>query len=301
MATDHPPPRKYRFLDPGGLVEAWEEKPPSGALQGLDLGVFLDASEPSRAGCLEEVVGAGGMEWICLDHHPGPVSARFSHHWVAPRAPATGNMVLRLLDALGTDLDHRLASALFTAIGTDTGWFRFSNTTALCLRDSARLAEAGAKPEDLYTRIYEDHSPERMALLGRVFSGLTVELGGRYIWSLIDRSALERSGVPQEELDGFVEGLRSIRGAEVVALVVEVAPGELKASLRARGDAAVNEIAAFFGGGGHAKAAGFQMAGEAGAVLSSLRRRVEEALRALPGAGGSGGDPRQPSGGEAGK
>lgn len=278
VASDHPPPQRYRSFDPDDLVEYWEEKPAPDAFREVDLGILLDASEPSRAGCLAELIGRPGMDWICLDHHPGQRSPVFTHHWIAPRAPATGSMVLRLIDALGVKPDRSIAISLFVAIATDTGWFRFSNTSPLCLRDAARLIAAGAAPEELYGRIYEDHSPERMALLGRVFSGLKLELDGRYAWSVIDRAILESSGVPREELDGFVEAFRGIRGAQVVALVVEVEPNEFKVSLRARGAAAVDAIAASFGGGGHAKAAGFRRTGDLGELLRRLRSKVEETL-----------------------
>src|SRR5262245_35174511 len=162
VAIDQYPPQKYHFLNPGGLVEFWEEKPGPDAFPGLDLGILLDASEPTRAGCLAELIGTGDREWICLDHHPGPRSAWFTHHWVAPRAAATGNLVLRLLGALKLEPDAEIARALFVAIATDTGWFRFTNTSPLCLTDAARLVAAGAEPEDLHSRIYEEHSPERM-------------------------------------------------------------------------------------------------------------------------------------------
>jgi len=285
-ASDHPPPQRYRSFDPDGLVEFWEEKPPPETFRGIDLGILLDASEPSRAGCLQDLIGSRDMEWICLDHHPGPRNPVFAQHWVAPRAPATGNLVLRLADFLGTETDRVIAVPLFVAIATDTGWFRFSNTSPLCLCDAARLITAGAEPEDLFSRIYEDHSPERMALLGKVFSGLQLELDGRFVWSALDRATLERSGVPREELDGFVEAFRAIRGARVVALIVEVEPNEFKVSLRARGGAAVDSIAASFGGGGHAKAAGFRRTGDFGDLLRRLRAKVEEALRGESTVGG---------------
>jgi bifunctional oligoribonuclease and PAP phosphatase NrnA len=277
-ASDHSPPQRYRSFDPAGLVRFWEDKPPPETFRGVDLGILLDASEPSRAGCLADWIGGGEMEWICLDHHPGPQSPVFAHHWVAPRAPATGSLVLRLADFLGVEPDRAMATALFVAIATDTGWFRFSNTSPLCLRDAARLIAAGAEPEELFSRIYEDHSPERMALLGRIFSGLKLELDGRYVWSAIDRPTLESSGVPREELDGFVEAFRAVRGAQVVALIVEVEPNEFKVSLRARGGAAVDGIAVSFGGGGHAKAAGFRRIGDLKDLLRRLRSKVEETL-----------------------
>src|SRR5207249_11638275 len=102
-------------------------------------------------------------------------------------------------------------------------------------------------PDQIYARIYEDASPARAALLGRLLQGIQVDLGGRFIWSLLDRAALLCSGVPYEEIDGFSEALRSVRGAEVAALLVETDPGRFKVSLRSRGGAAVNGIAGLFG------------------------------------------------------
>lgn len=280
VVNDHPPPAKYRFLDPAGLVQTPPDPAAPGPWEGIDLAILLDASDPARAGRLEGRLLAPGLARLCLDHHPGPPDPRFAGHWVAERAPATGCLVLRLLDALGVAPDRPIAEALFTAIATDTGWFRYSNTSPLALRDAARLIEAGVEPEPLHARIYEDSSPERLVLLGRLLSGLRVEMGGRFVWSLLDRAALDSSGVPGEEMDGFSETLKAVSGAEVVAAVVEQVPGVYKVSLRARGDVAVNAIAAGFSGGGHRKAAGFRATGDLQGILERLRAKVEPALAA---------------------
>jgi bifunctional oligoribonuclease and PAP phosphatase NrnA len=280
VVNDHPAPEKYRFLDPRSEVEVLAGPPPADALRGVDLAVLLDTSEPSRTGRLEPAFFAPGLERICLDHHPGPVNPLFALHWVAPRAPATGSLVLRLLDALGVEPGEAEAVPLLVAIATDTGWFRFENASPLALRDAARLVAAGARPDRIYPQIYEDSSPARAALLGRLLQGIQVELGGRFIWSLLDKAALERSGVPYEEIDGFSEALKSVRGAEVAALLVETDPGQFKVSLRSRGEAAVNGIAGRFGGGGHAKAAGYRTGGSPQEAVGALRAEVTRALGA---------------------
>ena len=190
---------------------------------------------------------------------------------------------MRLLDVLGAEIDRAAAEALFVAIATDTGWFRFSNTTPLALGDAARLLGKGLDVEGLHRRVYEGFRPERIVLLGKVFAELRMELGGRFAWSLVDQTALARSGIPYEELDGFSEELKKVGGVEAVALLVEIAPRAYKCSLRAKGQVEVNKIAARFGGGGHVKAAGFRISGGGDEVARAL---VEEVRRAL-GAGGA--------------
>lgn len=278
LVNDSPPPDKYRFLDPEGTIEFLEGAPSPGRYRGVDLGILLDTSEPSRTGRLEELFFQTGLDRICMDHHPGPASPLFLHHWVAERAPATGNLVLRLLDRLKIQLDREIATPLLVAIGTDTGWFRFSNTSSLALRDAARLLEAGVEAEKIHRRIYEESSAGRMVLMGRLLAGIQIELGGKFAWSLLDRQILKNSGVPHQELDGLAEQLAALRGPELVAMVLEVDPGSFKVSLRGRGNLAVNSIARDFSGGGHAKAAGFRFVGSWQELHARLKARVSREL-----------------------
>ncbi len=280
VVNDHPAPEKYGFLDPGGLIEVLRDEPLDDAFPGIDLAILLDTSEPSRAGRLEKRFFGAKWDRICLDHHPGPEDARFLHHWIAPRAPATGTLVLRLIERLGLQVDRSIATAIFVAIATDTGWFRFTNTLPSTLRDAGQLLEAGVEPEEIHNRIYGESSLARLQLLGRILCEIRSEMDGKFAWALVSRAEVQRSGVPTEELDGFSEQLKSIRGAEVVAMVLETGPGSFKVSLRSRGDADVRSIAASLGGGGHAKAAGCRLDGSRDEVLARLRDRVKASLPA---------------------
>ncbi len=282
VVNDHRAPEKYAFLDPGGLIEILSGEPPADAFPQVDLAILLDTSEPSRAGRLAKRFFGTNWDRICLDHHPGPEDSRFLLHWVADRAPATGTLVLRLIDFLGVPLDRPIATALFVAIATDTGWFHFANTLPSTLRDAGRLVEAGVEPEEIHNRVYGESSLARLRLLGKLLCEIRSELDGRFAWALLSRAELQRAGVPTQELDGFSEQLKSVRGADVVALVLETAPGSYKVSLRSRGDADVRAIAADLGGGGHEKAAGCRLEGSWDDVLSRLRARVKASL---PGGG----------------
>jgi bifunctional oligoribonuclease and PAP phosphatase NrnA len=278
VVNDHPAPEKYRFLDPRGAVEVLDHEPGPGSFPDVDLGILLDTSEPPRTGRLEKSFFRPGLRRICLDHHPGPPRALFEHHWIAPASPAAANLVLRLLDALGVTLDRSIAAALFVALATDTGWFRFANTTPLALRDAARLVAAGLDLEGLHRTIYGEFRPARVMLLGKLLSGIRLELGGKFAWSLLDRETLRGSGVALEELDGLSEELKTIGGAELVALITETERGSFKVSLRSRGALPVNGIAADFAGGGHARAAGFRISGDREAVMARIVERVRKEL-----------------------
>ncbi len=278
VVNDHHPPKKYSFLDRENLIEVLEGEAKPELSGAVELGILLDTSEPSRTGRLQKEFFRHGLDRICLDHHPGPISSQFLHHWVAEASPATGNLVLRLLDRLPIQIDREIATPLLVATGTDTGWFRFSNTNPIAFGDAARLLEAGAEVESLYRQIYEDFNAERMILMGRLLAGIQMEFDGKFAWSLLENVTLKQSGVTCQDLDGLAEELATIRGVDLVALVVEVDPDSFKMSLRSRGDFSVNAIARDFGGGGHAKAAGFRITGERQEVIAKLLDRVAREL-----------------------
>lgn len=264
---------RYRPLVPPGLLEdASRLDPPPDP---PDLWVVLDTSEPSRVGCLRPLVFAEGQRRVAIDHHASETAGTYDHHLLVPGAPATGSLVLRLLDHLGVEIRPEIARALWIAIATDTGWFRFGNTSPLALRDAARLVEAGAAPEPLWELAYGEHSLGRTRLLGEVLRDLRSELDGDLVVGTVLRSRREAMGVALAELDGYVDHVRSVRGARVAALVTETDEGGFKVSLRSRGDTVVEPVARAHGGGGHAQAAGFSHPGP----LADLERALVDGLR----------------------
>jgi phosphoesterase RecJ-like protein len=275
--TGQEPPEKFRPFFPVGLVETIPDPDAVAKLARPDLCVLLDTSEPERAGAFRPIVFAPGQKRICLDHHAYHPRERFDAELIAPGAPATGNLVLLLLDRLKVPLDADLARALWIAIATDTGWFRFTNTTPWALQDAARLVRFGVETERIHEEIYESYTPRRARLLGAVLSGIREDLGGELIWSALASGALAAEGGGMADLDGVIEHMKAIRGAEVVALIVEVGPGTHKVSLRSRGAADVERIARRFGGGGHTKAAGYRFQGALPDVVAALRSAVQGA------------------------
>jgi phosphoesterase RecJ-like protein len=273
------PPENLRGLIPASLFEVIPDPAVAARLAPSDLCVLLDTSEPQRAGVFQELFFAAGQKRLCVDHHPTEVTGRFDAQLIVTQAPATGDLVLAIIDRLGVELTAEIAQALWIAIATDTGWFRFENTSSWALEDASRLAGAGVKAPELYRRLYEELPAPKARVLGRVLAGLRTDLGGAFVWSVSSRADLESEGVAVGDLDGIVDHLKAIRGAKVAALVVETENGRFKVSLRAPGDGVeVESIARRFGGGGHLKAAGCRFSGTLDELAVALTAAVREKL-----------------------
>ncbi|MFQ5655855.1 MAG: bifunctional oligoribonuclease/PAP phosphatase NrnA [Planctomycetota bacterium] len=277
----HPAPAKLHFLDGDGVVEVLDGEPNAGQLRTIeeaDLMVILDTSDPERIGRLHKPVFSLSTPRCVVDHHLCEDHSAFDHVWSVPGSPATGNLVLRLLEPLSAELTPEIAEPLLAAIATDTGWYRFANATPEAFRDSATLIAAGADAEKLHRCIHETSSPSRTRVLGEVLARLDLDCDGRVVYSVLEHKSLDRHGVGREEIDGFIDALEEVGGSEILILVVELSPGRYKVSLRSKGDVDIHEIAVRFGGGGHAKASGCNLEGTEEEVTGWLLEAARELL-----------------------
>jgi phosphoesterase RecJ-like protein len=169
------------------------------------------------------------------------------------------------------------ARALYVALVTDTGGFRFSNTRPRTLRVAADLLEAGVDTEQVYLDVYASAPVGRPRLLGEVLQTLVVEEEIGLAWVTVPAGAMERHQVEPDDLDGAVEHARSIRGVRLALLFREMSGGRIKVSLRSVGQVDVAALARQFGGGGHTKAAGVAIHG----TLAAVQAEVLQAARAF--------------------
>lgn len=279
VVNHHAIPDKFRPFVPEGLVTVADDEWLADAVGKFDCCVVLDTSEPARIGSLMSLVFADGQRRICMDHHLHENQGLFDQHLVVSQAPATGCLVLMLLDELGVPIDEKIARALWLALSTDTGWFRFSNATPRAFRDAARLVADGVDPELLYEDIYGSHSLARTRVLGEVLASLRTAHEGQFVWGVVSRRILEEGEVVSSELEGVIDHIRSVEGARMVALITEVGNSRFKVSLRAKGASVVEPLARQFGGGGHAKAAGFSYEGSLEDLEKELRIKTTAAVR----------------------
>lgn len=270
ILNDDPVPRNYRFLDPQNGHEVFDAARSADRLARCEVAVVLDCGAWSRLGRLGEALREMATPILCIDHHRsnegfGPVCV------IDESACAVGEMVYDLAGAVGVQVDAAMASALFVAIGTDTGWFRFSNTTARAFELAVELMKRGASPHELYSHVYDNLRPERLRLLSQALETLRYECCGRLAWFKITREMFQQCGADEEDVEGFVDVVRCVRGVEVVILFREGPDGRTKVSLRSKGEADVGKIAGAFGGGGHARAAGIRF-------RESLDESIEKVL-----------------------
>jgi phosphoesterase RecJ-like protein len=269
-------PDLYRYLvpDAGMLFDPGEGR--AAAAEGVDLVLVLDTGESKRIGRIAALLA--GRTVANIDHHPVADDAIAAVTALRdPEACATGELIFDLLrmddaDAVWPD---GIARALYAAIVTDTGSFRFGNTTPRAHAVAAELLRRGVDPEEEYRRLFGRVPVKRVRFLRAALETLEVDPELPMAWMTLTRSLMAENDASSEDLEGVIEHARSIENTEVALLFRETVEGGTKVSLRSNGLVDVNAIARLFGGGGHVKASGILM----GASLETARAQVLEATR----------------------
>lgn len=269
-------PDTFRFLiDDDDLVADAGTAAGDAALADRDLLVVLDTAEPSRIGRVARALGSRPV--VIIDHHVASANVLAGETLVDATACATGELICDLL--LGAGLPRpwpqTVLEGVYTAIMTDTGSFRFANTTRRAHAIAGDVIEQGVDPELMYRRIYATVPLRRLELLRHALQTLEVDSAYGITSITVGRDLMERLGTTSDDLDGIVEHARSVEGTEVAILFRETADGSTKISLRSAGAADVQTVARQFGGGGHVKAAGAVV----GQPPDLARPRVIEAVR----------------------
>lgn len=264
-------PGRFDFLIPPGADESARA---GREIARADVIVVLDISDLGRIGDLAGAVRDRHVPVVCIDHHVSPGTLPAGPRLVAPEATATAELVFDLATALEWELTADTARALYVGLLTDTGGFRFSNTTARALRVAAALLERGVDPETIYESVYASAPEGRVRLLADVLHTLVVEPQG-LAWVTVPPGALDRYGATADDLDGIVEHARSIAGVRLALLFRQIANGRTKVSFRSMGNVDSAALAQAFGGGGHHKAAGASLEGP----IADVQTRVLAAAR----------------------
>lgn len=249
MLLDDEVPRAFRFL------EGWEKvEKPDGAICKADLLVVLDASDRERIGKVSKVITAPILN---LDHHISNV--KFADYWyIDSKAAATGEIIFKILREANATITPSMAEALFTAIATDCGFFRYANTSAQTLKFASDLVELGARPHIISEHL--DTKPRAVIeMLPKVLETLEIiDCGGAgSIATIVLNSNV--LAILKDDTEGFINYPRNIDGVEIAIMFKEVDTNSVRVSLRSK-TADVSNLALAFGGGGHARAAGCTLA-----------------------------------------
>ncbi len=254
-------------------------EPPQGFPESFDAAVTLECPRFDRCG-LEDQLKA--LPIINIDHHLGNEQYG-AVNWVDSAAPSLGEMIYRLGKAMLVEIDQTTAAILLMTLVTDTGGFRFANSTARAFDAAARLVEEGAQPELVSQWIYDNQPEARVRLLAEMLATLELHANGRVASVVLTPEMFERAGANASHAEDLIDVPRSISGVEALALLKEKGDGTIRVSLRSRGDIDVEAIARAHNGGGHHNAAGFT--GESS--LDDLRGELVSALTDLVEASGS--------------
>lgn len=274
-----PWPAMFGFLLGDGVRDRTADG--AAALRGIDALVVMDISDVSRLGALAEAVRALRVPKLVIDHHIASDEPAGNIIFADQAACATGELVYDYARELGLQIDERIAVSLYTALLTDTGGFRFSNTSPRCHAIAGQLLTAGVDPEEMYRRVYASVPIGRLRMLRDALGTLEVDTELGLAWLSVPAEAMQQYGLRSEDLDGVVEHARSIEGTRLALFFRDLGYGKVKVSFRSTGEVDVNRFARNFGGGGHARAAGALIPG----ALADVRQRVVDEARAYLAAG----------------
>jgi bifunctional oligoribonuclease and PAP phosphatase NrnA len=207
-------------------------------------------------------LGAGFEQWqrtpdVNIDHHvSNPGYAKLN--LIDAESPATAQVLYEIITALKWPLTPGIAANLYVGLMTDTGNFRYRQTTAHTFEVAARLVAAGADPTDLAEACYQSFRAERLLLTAEVFKAIHFANRNRVAWFSLTPEMYARSGAIPEETEGLIEYLQAVKTVEVAFLLESLPGGLTRASMRSRGKIDVQQICREFGGGGHRLAAGLR-------------------------------------------
>ncbi len=275
-------PAFFHFLDAQGKIEQYQADEHDPLLSSFDGCIVVDVSEYKRLGALCNVIRNAPFPVACIDHHIA--NGEFGDVRVIDnRFASTGELVYDFLAVNNARFTQEIVDALYTCILTDTGSFRFSNTTPLTHRIAADLIEKKARFEYIYSQLYESDSRSRTRLKGRLLADMQFECNDRFAWFVLSQALLKEMNAQLWETEGFSELPRVVKGVEISIMFTETEEGLAKASFRSRGSIPINDLAAQFGGGGHKFAAGAELNMPLEKAIPLLRQAAKQHLEKYTG------------------
>nr|WP_294492236.1 bifunctional oligoribonuclease/PAP phosphatase NrnA [uncultured Mediterraneibacter sp.] len=235
-----------------------------------DLFICLDCGDAQRLGFSRPLFERAG-ETFCIDHHISN-DAFADHNYIVPDASSTSELVFTLLDA--GKISRSAAEALYMGIAHDTGVFQYSCTSPETMEIAAELMRKGIDSNRIIEKTYYEKTYIQNQILGRALLESMLIMDKKCIVSVIRKHSMEFFQAKPSDLEGIVSQLRQTKGVEVAIFLHEIAPQKFKVSLRSKEQIDVSEIAQYYGGGGHVRAAGVIMEGSSHDVINNITARI---------------------------
>jgi phosphoesterase RecJ-like protein len=274
IVLQDPPQEKFSFLSNFNKIQLYSPEV-LGDFKVENM-IALDCASMGRLGEVQKLMPSH-VPTLNIDHHPdndlfGTINL------VDKNASSNCELIYEVIKKLGIGFDSNIASQIYTSIMFDTGRFHFSNTTGQAMRVCAEMLEKGADPYLIANAVYHEKPKASIVILRKMLNSLELHLGDRVGFMHLKHEDLAQGGEETSDMDGFVDFPLTIKGVEVSIFAREQEPGKFKASLRAKNDVKVNEIAHAFNGGGHTKAAGLRIEGDLKEVKEKLLKETVKYL-----------------------
>jgi len=269
-------PEYYMFMNSLFPIALFVPEKHEKLIREADVFIALDTNTPMRFSALKEAVVKSSAAKLCIDHHPDQ-EAFADLYIVDEQATATGEIIFKLLKYLRPNsITAPVAEALYAAIMTDTGSFRFPKTGPETHTITAELLQRGADPAKIYQRIFEEGPANKLKLLGRALDSLAVDHLGSVASMTLRRKDFTETMTSEEDTDNMVNYALTIGGVKIGLMFVELEDG-IKVSFRSKGTIPINKLAKEFGGNGHTNAAGARIRGRSlDEIVRSVTERSEQ-------------------------
>lgn len=240
----------------------------------FDALLVTDCATLKRLGDVEKLI-TPEMAIFNIDHHVSN-KAFGDYNYIVPKASASGEVVFEIYKKMRQKISKQAAKDMYIAITTDTGSFRYGNTTPKTFQVASELLESGLDVEALNEEVYSNYSLQKIDLYSRLFKRVKTKFSGKVAWVSVRRSDFTKSKTDFEDIEGFVDFLKLLKEVRIIFIVIELEKrGYVKVSMRARENYDVNKIASRFGGGGHKKASGLTIQDS----IASIEQKILEELR----------------------
>ena len=272
-------PEEYDYLNKENIFESYNIDLHETWIEKVDLVIIFDVGDYVRIRTIKDVIEKYNITTMNIDHHPHPDEHPFTHNLVDLSAAATGCMVYDyLLYARDKPINKKSIEGIYTAVMTDTGCFRYSNTDKKCHEIAIETLNNQIETHSIYQGIYENSTKAKIELMGIFLSTVRYELEGTFAWSVITQEMVSKANSKKSDVEGFSDMVRTIRGVEVSLMIFEQSSTRCRINFRSKGKFSVNDIAKSLGGGGHAYAAGAQVDGNLDSVIKTT---VSNSIKSL--------------------
>ena len=276
-----PVPKRYAFLLDDDPVATWTAESAADVIGRADLLVVVDTCSRMQLGDVAAAIGGASIKRLAIDHHQTADDV-VDELWSDATAAACAQMIADLCVRAPWSVDGVTATLLYTGLATDTGWFRFSNADHRAYAAAARLIELGARPNELYERLYLNESVARARLIGAVMSSFELHADGRLAVIRVTREMLKRCDATPAMTEDLINEPQRVGSVMAAVLLVEPDDDEpVRVSFRSKRDVDVARIAASFGGGGHQRAAGARIPGAFDQVAKTVTAAIVAAIEGV--------------------